>query len=252
MKTKLFTGILAATAALTGFFSTTGSASAQLPSNLLPLFQDAAQNERHTFNPNEYGTLFDLNNLTLTNSGEISAYFIGEGAAMRNQLSFQANGGSATTIWSDVSAVNNDAGDYLDWSGDPTDGTLHQGDSVNLGTFAAGTSLNFLLKTDHWHVGSPSVYSTSGSNPDGLQHALGYLFENRYLLVGFEDLYGPLGGQGNGNQNSDRDFNDTVLVIDMGKGLTKSVPEPSATLALAGVAAAGVFSLRRRRKVEIN
>lgn len=78
-------------------------------------------------------------------------------------------------------------------------------------------------------------------NPDGLQHAMAYYY-NDLLVVGFEDLWG--GG--------DKDYNDTVFVIDVGKDNARalagiaSVPEPSGVAALFGIATVGFLKSRRR------
>jgi hypothetical protein len=85
-----------------------------------------------------------------------------------------------------------------------------------------------------------------------------YAYKN-YILLGFEDLYGALraSGQdaatGKWNENSDRDFNDVVVVLDIGeknvKALTgTSIPEPSATLSMMVMGVMGMLKLRRLRR----
>lgn len=90
----------------------------------------------------------------------------------------------------------------------------------------------------------------TASNGDGLQHVVAYAYKN-YILLGFEDLWGGKGATGGKNEASDRDFNDTVFVLDIGEknvqDMIKTVPEPTVTLGLMGVGAAGVL-LRRRRQ----
>jgi Domain of unknown function (DUF4114)/PEP-CTERM motif len=93
----------------------------------------------------------------------------------------------------------------------------------------------------------------TASNGDGLQHVVAYAYKN-YILMGFEDLWGEKGATGGKNQSSDRDFNDTVFVLDIGEGnvrnLIKPVPEPTMTLGLIGVGAAAVVMRRRRQTAE--
>ena len=100
-----------------------------------------------------------------------------------------------------------------------------------------------------------NIFGTqTASNADGLQHVVSYAYEN-YIILGFEDLYGDKGATGGKNQNSDRDFNDTVLVLDIGAAnvrelvspTRKKVPEPSVMLPLVGAATFGLSRLRRRK-----
>ncbi|MCC5602781.1 PEP-CTERM sorting domain-containing protein [Nostoc favosum] len=58
---------------------------------------------------------------------------------------------------------------------------------------------------------------------------------------------------GKWNEGSDRDFNDVVVVLDIGEKNVKeligaSVPEPSVTLSMFAVGAVSMFGLRRRRQ----
>ncbi|GAA6624114.1 DUF4114 domain-containing protein [Scytonema sp. NUACC26] len=76
-------------------------------------------------------------------------------------------------------------------------------------------------------------------NPDGLQHVMAYYYKD-FLVFGFEDLWG--GG--------DKDYNDTVFAIDIGKKNARSVanvPEPSTAVAVLGISALGFLKTRRRR-----
>ncbi|MHC5826856.1 MAG: DUF4114 domain-containing protein, partial [Nostoc sp.] len=106
-----------------------------------------------------------------------------------------------------------------------------------VGNIAAGTQLDFFLKT-----GASKILGTqTASNGDGLNHVLAYSYNN-YIILGFEDVYGTA---------SDRDFNDLVVVLDIGEANVKalmgtSVPEPSVTLSMFAVAAVSMFGLRRR------
>jgi hypothetical protein len=77
-------------------------------------------------------------------------------------------------------------------------------------------------------------------------------------MIGFEDLYGGLGATGTdlatgrSNERSDRDFNDSIFVVDIGEANVKSltgVPEPATTTALIGLGAVSLLKLRRRGKI---
>ncbi|MBW4505842.1 MAG: DUF4114 domain-containing protein [Scytonematopsis contorta HA4267-MV1] len=200
----------------------------------------------------------DPKRLLLKNDYDVSIYFVNERASYRNQLAYQATGGlnQSGLVFNDVSCndpvcVNVGGGN-----------ALKLGDGIKLGKIPGNTQLDLWLRADGLNNGdSSNLYSTQTSpNPDKLQHAVAYVY-NDYLLVGFEDLYGPLKATGkdpsNGRsyENSDRDFNDVVFAVDIGRKnieelKKKRVPEPTVTLSLLGVAAAALINSRRRvRKV---
>jgi Domain of unknown function (DUF4114)/PEP-CTERM motif len=265
MNSKLFTNLLAATATITGLFagvkpveaaSFTWNNSWTQPTiqsqsvtgfNHAP-FQAYVQNERLELAGANILKL-DPKKLLLNYDHNVSAYFINEGAGYRNQMAYQATGTTNKTglVFNDVSS--NEA--IGNWGGD----ALDLGDGVNLGLMKAGTQLDFFLRADGLNRGnSANIFGTQTAfNPDGLQHLVAYGI-GRYVLLGFEDLYGDLGATGGKNENSDRDFNDVVMVVDVGEGNVRhmAVPEPSITLSLAGMGAAGVLLRRRRQKKAAN
>ena len=110
--------------------------------------------------------------------------------------------------------------------------TAH-GTTASVGTFAAGTVLDFGLQV----INTGNVFHTgpAAGNPDGLAHAVvtyNYLTPGN-TRVAFEDILG--GG--------DKDYNDFVFTF---KSVT-AVPEPQTyVLMLAGLMA--VARLARRRK----
>ncbi|MEH2005779.1 DUF4114 domain-containing protein [Nostoc sp.] len=124
---------------------------------------------------------------------------------------------------------------------------------------SAGTQLDFFLKADGLNNPNGNVFGTqTASNPDALQHVVAYAYNN-YIILGFEDLYGGLqasgidSATGKANENSDRDFNDVVIVLDIGEANVKqligaTIPEPSVTLSMFAVGAVSMFGLRRRRQ----
>lgn len=110
------------------------------------------------------------------------------------------------------------------------------GSTVNLGTFAVGTELEFRL-----HVNNTNNDFFTGAairNPD--QHTHARVQENwkpSETLVSFEDLFnGPF-------EYNDLSFSFTNTVTSP----TSSVPEP-ATLALMGLGLLGLASTKRRSK----
>lgn len=260
MNTKLLTGLFAA-AALTGVLFEAAPASAfswnnswsqspilseaQTGFNNAP-FQAFVQTERmEKVNVGQF--LLDPTKLKLKSDYEVKVHFINEGAGYRNQIAYESTGATQGT-----GLVFNDASDDV----------LKYGDGVSLGTVKGGSQLDFWLRADGKNRGdSANIFGTStASNADKLQHVFASAYKN-YLVLGFEDLYGSLGawGQdaatGKWNESSDRDFNDTVLVIDIGEeniNALTSVPEPSITVGLLGIAAAGLTRLRRRQKEAVS
>jgi hypothetical protein len=268
MKTQLFSKLLATAAAMTTVFSVSiaPAMANELESN--PYYDDFLQfadglreSEGQSFedtkdnivnslsNP---GTWVDLNNLTLKYDSDVKVFLLGEGANQRNKLSVKVNG-AEKTLFQDASVVEGDAADWLEHSSDRA-GTLVQGSSASAAEsfgveeISAGSSLEFLLTNKKYQFGSQDniTYSSlTGNNEDGLSHAFGYAFGGRYMLVGFEDLYGS-SDDASLAFRSDRDFNDTVFVFDMGEGNVADVPEPTVLFGLA-VAAGGMFMTRRNK-----
>jgi Domain of unknown function (DUF4114)/PEP-CTERM motif len=272
MKLNLFTALIAATATFTGLVSQVEAASAagfnwnsswtqstiysksQTGFNDAP-FQQFVQAESVVL-PNSGQFKLDANQLNLKYDHDVSVYFINEGAGYRNQLAFDAAGttNKSGLLFNDISCEG--AGCVGGWGGN----ALKLGDGVKLGNITAGTQLDFWLRADGLNRGnSANIFGTdTASNADGLQHAVAYAYNN-YILLAFEDLYGGLyafgvdSATGKWNEGSDRDFNDVVVVLDIGEANVKaligtSVPEPSVTLSMFAVGAVGMFGLRRRRQ----
>ncbi|MEH2113778.1 DUF4114 domain-containing protein [Nostoc sp.] len=272
MKPIFLTALIAATATLTGLISKVETASAadfswnsswtqptvysksQTGFNDAP-FQQFVQSESVAL-PNSGQFKLDPSKLNLKYDHDVSVYFINEGAGYRNQLAFDAAGttNKSGLLFNDISCEGD--GCVGGWGGN----ALKLGDGVNIGNITAGSQLDFWLRADGLNRGtSANIFGTNtASNADGLQHAVAYAYNN-YILLAFEDLYGDLYASGvdsktgKWNEGSDRDFNDVVVVLDIGEANVKaligaSVPEPSVTLSIFAVGAVGMFGLRRRRQ----
>jgi Domain of unknown function (DUF4114)/PEP-CTERM motif len=194
----------------------------------------------------------DANALNLKYDHNVSTYFINEGAGYRNQLGYISRGATnqASVLFKDISCTG--VGCVGDWGGS----SLKLGDGVNMGTIGAKSTLDFKLRADGYNRGSSTyVFGTPDSeNADKLQHVVAYGIKGTgYILMGFEDLYGDgKSAQGDFGEQSDRDFNDTVFIVDIGKRnvdafLGQDVPEPSIVLSLLGLSAAGVLKNRRSK-----
>ncbi len=261
MKTTLLTGLIAA-ATLTGIVApanaTISAASSVWDQSQKTLikgfdaspFQKFVQAESVAL-PNSGQFKLDPSKLKLKYDYNVNTYFINEGAGYRNQLAYESTGttNQAGLLFKDISCSG--ASCVGDWGGN----ALALGDGVNLGKIKAGSQLDFSLRADGLNRGaSANVFGTqTASNEDGLQHLVAYAYKG-YILMGFEDLYGGLNESGGKNERSDRDFNDSVFVLDIGEKNVQDlinptkVPEPSAVASLAGLGAVGLAGLRRRRQ----
>ncbi|MFB2838751.1 DUF4114 domain-containing protein [Floridanema evergladense] len=240
MQSKFLTGLIIATVSVASVFHATTASALQLSNSIWSEFNQYVQRERLQLSGAE---LLELDPASLrwangVDNAEI--YFINEGAGFRNALYYSVNNSPERLIWGDIASPNS----ILPESNGPL--TLGQG--FSLGSYQGDTQLSLSL--------APNGSSTrrygavAANNPDGLQHMVAYNVNaggENWVLIGFEDLFGPRGATGGENQNSDRDFNDVVVAV---RGVTGNaavgVPEPSAMLALLGVGS--FFGLRRRRQ----
>jgi hypothetical protein len=258
MNKAFLTGLFAAMTTITGVLAATAPANAfswnnswrqptihskqQTGFNDQP-FQQFVQSERVELK-NSGQFILDPNKLRMKYAHDVAVYFINEGAGYRNKLAYEAKGATNQTglIFNDIASRESILPE--------SNGPLKKGDGVKLGRIAAGTQLDFWLKTP-----TGNLFTTqTASNLDRLQHVVAYAYNN-YILLGFEDLYGDRGQRGvdpltgKNYEASDRDFNDTVFVLDMGEDNVRAlVPEPSITLGLVGLGIAGALGLRRNQK----
>lgn len=195
----------------------------------------------------------DANALKLKYDYNVSTFFINEGAGYRNQLGYISRGttNQAGVLFKDISCSGTSCSN-------PGGGgsTLNFGDGVSLGNIAAKSTLDFKLRADGYNRGANTyIFGTPDSeNADKLQHVVAYGIKGTgYILMGFEDLYGDgTSHQGQFGEKSDRDFNDTVFIVDVGERnvaafLGQDVPEPSVVLSLLGLGAAGTLKSRRNK-----
>jgi Domain of unknown function (DUF4114) len=272
MKNKFFSGLLAAAALGTGLLSMAAPASAfdiksrdEAPADFKNILQDfrafVGEEGRYLSPETIQAKQVDLSKLTLKFDHDAKVFFIGETAGgYRNQLDFKATTGSEVKtgkIFGDTSCNTGDSGftNFSKFCANPNDALegkvapdkpLNVGDWVNIGSFKAGTKLDFQLVSNNINGGISEngvkgIFGLDQAlNPDGLQHVIAYYYKD-YLVLGFEDLWG--GG--------DKDYNDTVFAIDIGKanaGAAANVPEPSVVAAMFAAAGLGLMKTRRRRQ----
>ncbi|MEC4819638.1 MAG: DUF4114 domain-containing protein [Scytonema sp. PMC 1069.18] len=216
--------------------------------SLIPKFQDYVQPEAISI-PEDKLNKVDPTKLSLKADHNVRIWFLNEGAGSKNQLAYEAINGSDYTkglLFDNISCDSSKSANSACQLGENS-GVLDIGDYVELGKVSGGTQLNFFIKADGFNNPDGYVYGADASeNPDKLEHLIAYEVDG-YLLLGVEDLYGPEGATDAPNQNSDRDFNDIVFVVDFGKDNLASVPEPASVIALMSLGAVGMLKLRRRQ-----
>jgi Domain of unknown function (DUF4114) len=267
---KFFTGTLVAAAAIGGMLVQASSASAFTWNNSWQqstIFSGASQG----FNHKDFQKFVQSERVEVANSGQkkvdasklflkydhdVKVSFVNEGAGYRNQLAFGAVGATTKTglLFNDIACSGKTDGVACvgDWGGN----TLKLGDTVKMGAVKGGTQLDFFLRGNGLTRGNNAyTYGTQNAqNADGLQHVVSYTYGKKYLVMGFEDLYGKGGSaQGKFGENSDRDFNDTVFVVDIGERNVnylngQDVPEPAAAAGLIGLGATALVMKRLRRR----
>jgi hypothetical protein len=195
----------------------------------------------------------DPSKLTLAAKTSLQATFISESAGYDSTLGFNTTGigtssGNPELIFPAVSSPEdfnpNPANNY--GPSNPSQPLL-PGDFVNLGTFAAGTPLNFFLIADGANGGN-TVFNSGGAaaNPDGYAHSAAFTpsvfavpqLNSPYLFITFKDEWN-LG---------DKDYNDAIIAINVGAATVHSLlatPEPSMYLTLGGFLAMGIWAKRR-------
>ena len=191
--------------------------------------------------------MLDPARLILATESDVRVYFIGEGAGYHNSLGFDTSGRGlggrdARLIFPDASSnISTYEGGA---SGRPVrtpSEPLLPGDFVNLGRFAAGSSLDFFLVSNGASGSGPVFTSNPKLNPDGINHMASFAYaraDSPLLVISFEDMLG--GG--------DRDFNDLVFAVDIGAANVHAItaaPEPRMAL---GAAALGLVALAGRRR----
>lgn len=225
--------------------SVTAEQVSTLPANSGVSFQKYVQQERLELN-DIVNKKVDLSQLKLKDNYNVVTTFLNEGAGFRNQLGYRTTVNNVETgkglIFQDASCKTN----CVMSNGDS--GKVNIGDWRGLGNIAGGTQLDFILRADGANSGSNVYGVKADNNPDQLQHMVAY-YIGKHLLIGYEDLFGAKGATGGKNQQSDRDFNDLVFVVEIGENNLTSVPEPGNMAALLGVTGAAVW-MRRKKQVK--
>ncbi len=228
------------------------AASRAFQTNVLPgmlKLADLSLSERKNIT-NSNSISLDPSKLVLSSDATVRVYFLSEGAGYRNSLGISTTGKGP--LGKDAELIFPNASSAVGYGGTKSlvrtsNEPLAAGDFVNLGTYKAGTSLDFFLIADGAGGGSNYFSTDKSLNKDGIVHAVSLTKDgSAYLLISFEDMLG--GG--------DKDYNDVLFAVEIGKtnvnklaGL--SAPEP--TLAMGSVLVAGLlmgFTRRRQPRSE--
>lgn len=246
MTTKFFQALLTGALAISGTLAATNPAAAFD----VRRFQQFVQTEYEALDPEFVENhQLDPTKLDLVYDHDVKVHFISEGAGFRNTLGVTTTGTTEMEqlLFDDITCLTSACSTYTGYryvEGKGPGNGLQAGETVELGTIAAGTNLDFWLGQDAFNREHHNTwYGDVSKNSDGLQHLMAYEFEN-YLVLAWEDLTG--GG--------DKDYNDVVFAVDVGegnlrsmRGEVESVPEPATATAVLGVSAFGLFSRRRKR-----
>lgn len=155
-----------------------------------------------------------LGDLVVASGGAVTAYFQGHTAGYTSHLYLERPGDDLIIFNNQSSAV---------------------GDSVALGSFAAGTELKFYIVVQN--TGDVFFTGPGTRNADGQAHAhVVPEWRPGETFVGFEDLFG--GG--------DQDYDDLKFSFTNTTSAPSEVPVPAAGLLLAG-GLGGLAVVRRRR-----
>lgn len=228
-------------------------ASASFQEDALPVITDLINTqlgENVQFN-NQTAYSLDPTKLRLATESTARVYFVGEGAGYHNTLGFNALapgvGTPETVVTADSELIFPDSSSSVS-TYDPAStarrysrAPLLPGDFVDMGTFAAGTTLDFFLIANGANGGTNAYSAPASRNPDQLDHVVSFVLpDSPYLIIGFEDLFG--GG--------DKDYNDLVFAVDIGAAnLQKliSTPEPSTWTIMLGFLGWVYWTTSRRR-----
>jgi len=206
----------------------------------------------------------DLNKLVLATKQSVTATFISMGAGYHNSVGFQSvapgqtdpkswwqemTASSSQLIFPDVSSATdyNPGANYSSATRSASQ-LLLPGDFVNMGTFNAGTKLDFFLIANGANQSWAPVFSSVESlNGDGFkQHVAAFTpqvfavpqLNSPYVFLTFKDMWG--GG--------DKDISDAVIALNIGASNVKALlatPEPAMWLTLGSFLLLAIWAKRR-------
>jgi len=206
----------------------------------------------HTGTINAASMALDPASLRLATDTAVRVYFLGESAGNHNSLGFNtfAPGSAIPTastpgvtsdaklIFPDMSSSEPGSISSANNSVRTTTEPLLAGDFVNLGTFSAGTLLDFFFIAYGASGGTTALTDESARNFDNFQHIVAFSSPGSpYLVLSFEDSY--YGG--------DKDYNDGIFALEF-TSVSTVAPEPG-TLAGLSIFCGAIGFARCRRAI---
>ena len=139
----------------------------------------------------------DPSKLTLSTKSDVRMYFAYEGAGYQNTIGFNTTGVGVSSGNPQIIFPN--ASSNLGYGGNGSSvrtasNPLLPGDFVNLGTFNAGTKLDFFLIANGASGGNTVYSTTQSANPDHINHVASFsptfwgVANSPYLFIAYEDL----------------------------------------------------------------
>ncbi|EIC29155.1 MULTISPECIES: DUF4114 domain-containing protein [Methylomicrobium] len=164
-------------------------------------------------------------NILLKKDANIKVAFVGEGAGYTNALGFFSFDKTKLTSLTSSSIVEKIV--FPNFSAKNSGGDLSLGDTVDLGTIAAGKGVGFTVVSNGWQSNQVRSDRTDNQifrtvknlNPEPSSQKLNYHTvllsdpESKVLVISIEDLNRQSSSYNDNGYVSDNDFNDAILAI---------------------------------------
>jgi len=208
----------------------------------------------HTGTIDAASMALDPASLRLATDTAVRVYFLGESAGNHNTLGFNTFAPGAAIPTATTPGVTSDAKLIFPNMSSSEPGSISTannsvrtdaeplltGDFVNLGTFSAGTLLDFFFIAYGASGGTTALTDETARNFDNFQHFVAFSSPGSpYLVVSFEDSY----------HGGDKDYNDGVFALEF-TPVSMVSPEPGTWAGLVGLSLMAGFNALRGRAVK--
>jgi len=177
--------------------------------------------------------------LRLATDTSVRVYFLGESAGNHNSLGFNTFAPGAAIPTASTPGITSDAKLIFPNMSSSEPGSISAannsirtaaeplltGDFVDLGTFSAGTLLDFFFIAYGASGGTTALGEETARNFDNIQHFVSFSSPGSpYQVLSFEDSY----------HGGDLDYNDGIFALEF-TSMSAMVPEPGTWAGLAGL-----------------